>query len=86
MAGLFFWHKTQDYQPVEINKVFTGLDYQPGKFLKLGDWNAIVFPKTGYEIQNWKTFSDGTICGIGTFAYKNKVYNETLILIANDIR
>jgi len=86
MAGVFFWHKTQEIDPEKVNEAFSSLEYKPGKFLKLGDWNAIVFPKTSYNIQNWLVVSDGAICGTGTFAYKGKVYEQALPIIANDIR
>lgn len=84
MAGLFMWYKTENYNPDEIKNSFYSLGYKKGKHLEFKDWQVIVFPKTQYEISNWLTTKIGSICGIGTFAYKGKVYSEALPLILDD--
>lgn len=86
MAGLFFWHKSQNIEKYRINKVFKSLGYNNGKYLEMGNWDALVFPKNGYNIDNWKIFDDGSICCKGTFAYKGKLYNLALTHLAEDIR
>lgn len=85
MAGIFIWHEKHYYNPVSINDVYESLDYKKGNFLNYGEWNVLVFPKTGYKIKNYIVQSDGIICGTGTFAYKGKVYEKALPLIYNDV-
>lgn len=84
MAGIFIWHEEHDYNPVTINDVYESLDYKKGDFLNYGEWNVLVFPKTGYQIKNYFVQPDGIICGTGTFAYKGKVYEKALPLIYKD--
>lgn len=84
MAGIFIWHEEHDYNSVTINNVYESLDYKKGDFLNYGEWNVLVFPKTGYQIKNYIVQSDGIICGTGTFAYKGKVYEKALPLIYED--
>ena len=84
MAGLFLWHKSKELDPYTVNESFSSLDYKKGKYLQMGDWNAVVFPKANYDIQNWQIYREGSICGIGTFAYKGKVYDQALAVIYRD--
>ena len=84
MAGLFFWHNSKKQEYNSVNESFSSLDYKKGKYLQMGDWNAVVFPKANYDIQNWQIYREGSICGIGTFAYKGKVYDQALAVIYRD--
>lgn len=86
MAGLFFWHNTQEMEPEKVNQAFSSLGYSSGEFVEMGEWNAMVFRKTLYNIKNWRTFPDGAICGTGTFAYKGKVYEQSLEFIYQDVK
>lgn len=86
MAGLLLWHKSKELDSKSVNEAFSSLNYKKGKYLQMGDWNAIVFPKTDYDIQNWLTYDEeGAICGIGTFGYKGKVYDQALPVIYDDV-
>jgi hypothetical protein len=86
MAGLFFWHISQKLDPEAVNSRFSALEYKSGKLLQQGDWNAIVFPKVAYGIPNWLVFSDGAICGTGTFAYKGKFYEKAFPEVITDMK
>lgn len=85
MAGLFFWNNSFQIKTDVINNVFSRLDYKEGKYLHMGEWGVLVFPKSSYEIQNWIDYNNGSICGVGTFAYKGKVYEKALPLIYKDV-
>lgn len=86
MAGIFLWYKTETYDPKTVNNIFSSLGYKEGTLLDFNEWQVLVFPKSQYEIKNWLKNSDGIICGVGTFAYKGKVYNEALPYILADCR
>jgi hypothetical protein len=86
MAGFFIWHNSEKREPESINKVFRVLDYKPGKFLSAGNWHAVVFQKTLYNIDNYLEFGDGFIFGTGTFGYKRCFYNNALQLLSEDIK
>jgi len=84
MAGLYLWHTSKKLDSNTVNEAFSSLEYKRGKYLQMGDWNAVVFPKAKYKIKNWLTFEEGSICGVGTFGYKGKVYDQALPIIYDD--
>jgi len=86
MAGLIFWHKSQQLDSLRINRVFLKLGYKSGKFLEMGDWYALVFPKNKYDVNNWYIQENNIICGRGTFSYKGKIYDHALKLILKDLQ
>ncbi len=85
MAGFFLWHDSREYDPARIREVFWEHEYVSGKYLKLGKWNAVVFPKRLYQIENWQIFSEGSAFCIGTFAYKGEVYEKALPVVYADL-
>lgn len=86
MAGFYIWHSSKSLNVKEINNTFSELDYTSGKHLISKDWNAIVFQKTHYNINNYIDFKNGFIFGTGTFSYKKQFYNNALQLLINDIK
>ncbi len=65
---------------------FESLDYGKGKFIHFDDWNIIIYPKKNYNIVNWKIYPDGIICGVGTFSYKGRFYDNALETIFHDVK
>lgn len=86
MAGFFCWQNNVAQISVEaVNDVFQKLQYKQGKYLSMGEWNVMVFPKYLYDIDNWIIFSDGAIACCGTFAYKGAMYEQALPILYQDI-
>jgi hypothetical protein len=84
MAGLYFWHDKVNHKLDEVKSSFIHLLYDEPKYFNYGKWNVLVFPKTGYSINNWCETSEGIICGVGTFGYKGQFYDHALPLILHD--
>jgi len=84
MGGIYIWHNSKENNNKNVQKVFSSLGYAEGKYLDMGEWSTIVFPKTKFSINNWYTCNEGNICGIGTFSYKDEVYQKALPLIFSD--
>jgi hypothetical protein len=86
MAGIFFYDKSYNIAPDAVKNTFKKLDYSEGKFLQMGDWITLLFPKKNYLINNWLEKEDDIICCIGTFAYRGFVYEKSLPVIYNDLK
>ena len=54
MAGVFFWHNSYKINIETVNSVFSHFEYLNGHYLEMGNWNALVFSKKNYKIQNWQ--------------------------------
>lgn len=84
MAGFFFWHSSEQYNPDTIDDEYSSLGYIKGKHLNYGKWNVVIFSKSLYNIRNYHIYHDGIVCGVGTFAYREKMYDKALPLVYND--
>jgi hypothetical protein len=86
MAGLIIWHKKEMLELNNLKNNFQSIGYLTPKYLRMGNYSVLVFPKKKLSIDNWKEFPAGTICAVGTFGYKGFFYQKALPYIFNDIK
>jgi len=76
MAGFYLWHVSEEISQENVASTFYDLDYGTGVYLRRNLWNAVVFPKKLYNLQNYLKKANGFIFCVGSFGYKGKVYQE----------
>jgi hypothetical protein len=85
VAGIFIWRKGSTLSKEAVDIAFKNLGYKNGKYLMAEEFQLIVFQKSLYETKNWFCRDDYFVCGIGTFGYKGKFYDQSLPVIFEDI-